>query len=442
MLIRFSVRNYKVFKETATLSMVASNYFSESEENIATLKAGSSTLRLLKSAVIYGANASGKSKLLDALQFMREFVRSSSRESLAGENIRVSPFLLSTSTEQAPSTFEVVFVLDDIQYRYGFEASTHQVLTEWLYRKEFRVEVEVFTRKAQELTIHPQLFKKGRLIEHERLLRSNALLLSTAAQLNDQLAISLLNWFGLVRSVSDAQESGYLRLTAEQLKEEQKKQAIMELLEAADIGIKDLYIKEKDQFLKDMILEEVPAVYLSKILAAQKNEPEKTENTEVTSLHTKYDEQQLPAGSVAFSLEQDESAGTQKYFALLGPLLTTCEARSLLIADELDARLHPNLVSEIVTYFHRSQSNPFHSQLIFNTHNTNLLSEGLFRRDQIWFIQKDRYGASELYSLADFKKEGGKARKQENFEKNYLEGRYKGVPYLGAFEGLFVPQTP
>ena len=131
----------------------------------------------------------------------------------------------------------------------------------------------------------------------------------------------------------------------------------------------------------------------------------------------------------------DLSAGTQKYFALAGPILEALANGTTLIIDELDAKLHPNLVHKIIEIFNSEKSNPNNAQLIFNTHDTNLLSCGVFRRDQIWFVEKNRYGSAQLYSLADFKTDV--VRKNDIFEKNYIAGRYGAIPYLGDFDKLF-----
>ena len=131
-------------------------------------------------------------------------------------------------------------------------------------------------------------------------------------------------------------------------------------------------------------------------------------------------------------MEKDESAGTKKYFALSGLILETLEKGAMLIVDELTDKLHPNLIHKLIELFNSKKKNPNNAQIIFNTHDTNLLSSNILRRDQIWFTKKDRYGATTLYSLADFKS----VRKEENYEKNYTKGRYGAVPYLAEFDKL------
>jgi AAA15 family ATPase/GTPase len=150
--------------------------------------------------------------------------------------------------------------------------------------------------------------------------------------------------------------------------------------------------------------------------------------------HKKYNEDKMAVEDVYFSMDVDESYGTKKFFALTGPVLDSLEKGQVLIVDELDSKLHPNLVCKIVSLFNSKEHNPKNAQLIFNTHDTNLLNSGLFRRDQIWFTEKNKYGEAKLFSLADFK--SGEVRKNETFEENYIRGKYGGVPFLGFFDEL------
>ena len=158
--------------------------------------------------------------------------------------------------------------------------------------------------------------------------------------------------------------------------------------------------------------------------------------TNNNDLKTKYDENNMRVGSEDFSLSDEESSGTQKYFALSGPVIQALNAGETLFVDEMDSKIHPNLIQKIVDLFNSQKTNRKNAQLIFNTHDTNLLSSNQFRRDQIWFVEKNRYGAASLYPLSSFKT-NEKARKDDNFEENYLLGRYGGVPSLNDFSALF-----
>ncbi len=188
MLIQFSVKNYRTFKEKATISLVASNYDKTTRESDNIFEDNIFNLRILKSAVIYGANASGKSKFMEALMFMKHLVITSSKDSQKGDKINIEPFRLSTETEHLPSEFEVVFTFKNEMYRYGFEANNETIISEWLYHRPKTKEVELFYREFQDFETHARNFSKGNTVIKEGLVRDNALLISVAAQFNDAIA--------------------------------------------------------------------------------------------------------------------------------------------------------------------------------------------------------------------------------------------------------------
>ena len=431
MLLQFSIKNFKTFKDKATLSLIASNYDKDTreEENIyPEVKFG---LRLLKSAVVYGANASGKSNLLDALAFMKSFVLNSSKESQKGESIKIQPFRLSEETEDEPSEFEVIFLFKNALFRYGFEVSLQKVVSEWLYYKPKTKEVELFYRDENNFDIHERNFAKGGTIAREGLVRDNALLLSVAAQFNEETAIDVLDWFKRLKTLSGLNESGYQGFTMSKTEDPTHKSKVLELLKAADLGIQDIKIQQLDV---DNLPYKMPKNVRDTIIKEVKLKGGKIEFFDVLTTHKKYDSENTAIDNVSFSLDNEESAGTVKFFALSGPILDVIENGYILVVDELDSKLHPNLVCKIVSLFNSKEFNKKNAQLIFNTHDTNLLSSGLFRRDQFWFTNKDRYGAAKLYSLADFKSD--EVRKNEPYEENYIDGKYGAVPYLGFFDSL------
>lgn len=430
MLIQFSVRNFRTFKEKATLNLIASNYDKETRETENISENIKYNFRILKSAVIYGANASGKSKFIEALMFMRNFAITSSKESQKGDEISVNPFRLSIETEKAPSEFEVIFIFKNVLYRYGFEVDKKKVISEWLYHKPETKEVELFYRDFQRFETHPRSFKKGAIGVKEGLVRNNALLLSLAAQINDSIAINVIDWFKNLKTISGLREEGYEGYTMGEAKDPNHKKKILELLKIADLGIQDIKLEllDVENLPKDM-----PKELIDRILKASKGD-----NTEIISdiltTHKKYDNLKKHVDSVNFSLDDDESSGTKKYFALTGPIIDVIENGYTLLVDELDSKLHPNLVCKIVSLFNSKELNPKNAQLVFNTHDTNLLSSGLFRRDQVWFTDKDKFGEAHLYSLNDFK--SNKVRKNEAFEENYVRGKYGAIPFLGFFDNL------
>ena len=431
MLIEFSVRNFKTFKEKATLSLLASNYDKSTREEENIIEENKFNYRILKSAVTYGANASGKSKFIEALGFMKSFVVNSSKNSQKGDKIKVEPFKLNLESETEPSEFEVIFIYKELMYRYGFEVNKEKVIAEWLYVKEKKKEVELFYRELQDFEFHNRNFSKGKKLVKEGLVRDNALLLSVSAQFNDEQSENIIKWFKNLGIISGLREEGYEGFTISKTKDENFKLKILSLLKAADLGIQDIKLELFD-------LENLPNDMPNELKEFLRKQAEENSSAEILSdvltSHKKYDANKEVVGSVSFSMDEDESFGTKKFFALTGPVLDSLEKGHPLIVDELDSKLHPNLVCKIVSLFNSKEHNPNNAQLIFNTHDTNLLNSGLFRRDQIWFTEKNKLGEASLYSLADFK--SSEVRKEEQFEENYIRGKYGAIPYLGFFDDL------
>jgi len=436
MLIQFSVRNFKTFKDEAKLTMFASNYDKASREVENVFEVPQFNLRLLKSAVIYGANASGKTKLLNAAGVMKDFIINSSKESQEGEPINTDPFRLSSIMEDKPTMFELIFIHKAEMFRYGFEATKESVVAEWLYYRPKTKEIEIFYREGQEFNLHATKFKKGTFLVKEKMVRSNALMLSVAAQFNDTLAKHIFEWLRQFRQLSGLREDDYMGFSLHKASEKGGKSKILDWMKNADIGIDDIRVKTMNV---DDLAPDLPDDLRTELLEKLKNKDTKLYSDLIT-VHAKYDGTNNQVGVAEFQLFEEESSGTRKFFALSGPIIQALDNGEVLFVDELDSKIHPNLVCKIVAIFNSKESNPKNAQLIFNTHDTNLLSSGLFRRDQIWFVEKDRYGAATLYPLSSFKTNEG-ARKSDNYEDNYILGRYGGVPALNDFENNFQPET-
>lgn len=417
MLIQFTIKNFKCFKEEAKLSLIASNYDKDTREEDNIFKVEKFGLRLLKSAVVYGANASGKTKLIEGLGFMKNFIYNSSKESQINERIDTDPFRLNSETSDAPSVFEIIFIHENEMYRYGFEVDKKWVHAEWLYRKSKVKEVELFYRENQNFDFHKN-FKVADLIANQRI-RPNALLLSVAANFNDNMAKKIFEYLDGLTVISNMNLNYYTQYSAEQILHNKNRQSTaLQLLQTADLGIENIKISD--------VANDIFEVKMSNGTHS---------SLDILTYHNVFDTNDLKENTIEFSMEKDESSGTRKYFALSGLILETLEKGTILMIDELTDKLHPNLVQKFVELFNSKETNPNNAQLIFNTHDTNLLSSDIFRRDQIWFIEKDRYGASSLYSLGNFKSDT--VRKEDNYEKKYVEGRYGAVPYLGDFEKVF-----
>lgn len=420
MLIEFSVGNYLSFKDKATLSMVAAKQLHAKDPQVDAHNTSpiNDDLTLLVSAPIYGANASGKSNLVFAMWFMRAFVLQSSKESQSDEPIRVVPFQFSLETETAPSFFEIVFILNGLQYRYGFELTHKRVVAEWLFFVPTTKEARLFTRDEKGISISRK-FKEGSKLETKT--RANALFLSVVAQFNGSIAQTILKWFRQMGFVSGLDDEAYRDFTVSELAYGKHRQDIIQLVKRLDLGIDDLHttVIEKSQarLSKDVL---------------EKLQSQDVQLTAVKTKHLKWDANGQPIGEVVFELS-DESEGTQKLFFLTGPILSSLAEGELLIIDELEARLHPLITCELVKLFQSPVTNPKHAQLIFTTHDTNLLSNKMFRRDQIWFVEKDRQGASHLYSLAELK-----VRNDASLENDYIQGRYGAIPFLGSIQTVVI----
>ena len=420
MLIKFSVGNYRSFNEVVSLSMVAANITAKDKSlDKNNVFAIGNNIKLLKSAAIYGANASGKSNLMQAFGFMRRFVLNSSRESTSADPIDVEPFRLSSQTPHEPSFFEVIFYLNDKRYRYGFEADQQKIHCEWLYHANQK-ETNLFFRKNDEIKLSKVFRKESKGLS--ALTRGNALFLSVVDQWNGATAQSILNWFRNVWFISGLDDSHYRIFTMEQIVEGgQFSKAIIAFIKKMDMGIIDLKVtraKTSEINLPMGIPQELKKLILDEF-----------EQVQAITFHKKYNNDMKYEATEEFDLEDNESEGTQKVFSLAGPILQTLIQGEVLIIDELDARLHPLITQSIINLFNSNKTNPNNAQLIFATHDTNLLSNKLFRRDQIWFTEKDRFGTTDLYALSEYK-----VRNDASFESDYISGKYGAIPYLGNIQ--------
>ncbi|CCH95684.1 conserved hypothetical protein [Microcystis aeruginosa PCC 9432] len=407
MLIEFSVGNYRSFKDVVTLSMVAADEAADNDEldknNVFKVNQNFS---LLKSAAIYGANASGKSNLILALYFMQSFVINSSKLQIT-DKIDLEKFRLSSETEDKPSFFKIVFYLDNKTYEYSFEVTQERVISEGLSCTPKTRKTNIFSREKDKIKYSKSLMK-GKDVKD--LTKKNTLFLSIAAQFNDPLAGKILLWFSRLKIISGSQLENLRQLSIDYLSREQNlKNEIVFLIKKLDLSIKDMSIevgrKPLDNFHKDI--------------------PDTVYNS-IETYHEKYDLEGKVIGLESFQLNKHESRGTQKLFALLAPILSVLKASEVLIIDELDSLLHPLMAIAIIGLFNSQQINPKNAQLIFATHDVNLLSNQLFRRDQIWFTEKNRQEATDLYSLVEFDIDNN-----ASFEQDYIQGRYGAIPFIG-----------
>lgn len=425
MLIEFNVGNYLSFKDIVNFSMIATPIREHKDTHVFQT---SQDLKLLKSAVVYGANASGKSNLFKAIAFMSNFVQNSSKDSQAEEKINVEHFRLSTETEKKPSYFEVSFIQNQTRYRYGFEVTTSRVMNEWLFYAPKKQEVLLFTRNQDSFEISNH-FSEGR--ELDKKTRPNALFLSVVAQFNGEKSIDILKWFKKVNNISGLDDS-YKNTVTNWLErkiftDSTQKENFLELMKIADVGIEDIRINKREIDL-ELLPQDVKKLFLS-YKEKYGDQVKMSSITTIRTLRKKYDSNNNVTAFEEFEMDKQESHGTQKLFSLLGPILDALHNGKILIIDEFDSRLHTLLTRFIIKFFNSEQRNPLNTQLIFSTHDTNLLGKDIFRRDQIWFTEKNRYGATDLYSLVEYK-----VRNDASYEKDYLLGKYGAIPFIGEFK--------
>lgn len=400
MILEFCVSNYMSIKNELKLSFIATTLKESLTEANDTVTLADTNLSILRSAVIYGANASGKSNVLKAFAFYKRFITDSFKSSQAGESIDVENFRLNSTTINEPTTMEATFTDGDFIYRYGFEVSSKAVHAEWLFqraKKKRGKEVEIFYRENEAITVHPKSDLIQELV-NKKMIRENALVLSTAAQFNETKAVSILGWLYDTSVLFCSEDDKLWQQAIRHLDNENVRQRITAFAKYADLGIESI----------------------SKI------------DNHIVSNHRQFDDDGQEVNNVAFSFTGNESEGTIKYFSLAYPIIDALDNGKRLVIDELDSKLHPLLVRKIVTLFNSAETNPKGAQLLFSTHDTFLLSAGLFRRDQVWFTQKDNFGATEAYSLAEYK-----VRSSSPFERDYLQGRYGATPIIGDMEMIF-----
>jgi AAA15 family ATPase/GTPase len=426
MLIKFKLSNYLSFKGITELSLEPSSIKEFHEDNVINDVLNT---EVLKCVVLYGANSSGKSNLFKALEFVKRLILESSKDKQANEKIDVQSFLLSSETENKPSCFELEFITNNIKYKYGFEVDATKVHKEWLYYTKKLKEYAYFTRENGKITISDKFIGAKGL---DQKTRENALFLSVVAQWNGAVAIEIINWINNIRFISDFnQPFNNIDFTASHLDiSDPYYHAITRFLGAADLGfdeVKAEKIRIGPEMLKGLP-KEVKDFFLT----------QKQDHLIVSTIHSKYDSEMNRVGSVYFNLSKNESLGTQKYFSLAGHVIDALAGSSILIVDELDSRLHPALSSLIVRLFNSRVNNKNHAQLICATHNTNLLSKKILRRDQVILTQKDNFGATKIRTLLEGEREGRFVRNDAAFEKNYLDGLYDAIPRLANDLDLFI----
>lgn len=415
MLIEFRLENHRSVRDEQVLTLATSRRKSEEDPRARDVVGHSAPL--LTAAAIYGANASGKSNLLSGIAFMREAVLTSHRRWDPEGGVSRTAFAWGAKAAE-PSLFEVEILIAGVRYQYGFVADDERFLEEWLYAWPTGRKQKWFEREGDEFKFGEHLHGENSVVKE--ITRPNALFLSAAAQHSHQQLIPLYRWFHQLRAVNVRRGRpsalslalNWHRSTLHALgggqrtlfdHDERGWRSFRDLLRAADIGIVD--------------------VKLEKDAANSADRGASRRGSGILVRHSSSNED-------AWLPLEEESQGTLTLFEMGPALLETLHAGGVLLVDELEASLHPLIGLELLRNFNDPDLNPMHAQLLFTTHDTNLLGsvtgKSPLRRDQVWLTEKDKEGATTLYPLTDYK-----PRKAENLERGYLQGRYGAIPYLG-----------
>ena len=423
-LVSFRAENARSFRDEVEFSLLATAMAEPEYVRQLRWREGGTPLPVLPSAAIFGANGSGKTNILKAMDDMRWQVLHSFRHGDPTGGMERSPFLLAEAGSAQPTRFEVDLVLGGVRHAYGFVFDDDKVREEWAYRYPKGRAALLFHREGDALEFGAAERPKGRRIGE--LLRSNALFLSTAASANHRLLLPLYEWFGQNLLFAGVESRPFRQaLTTQMLGDDQHREAVLSLFRAADLGLTDAKKHRIDPEMADRLRRAV------RILSGREDEATSDDFVRFEELGVRFTHRGLD-GDVELDAD-DESLGTRVWFGLVGPVIRVLETGSVFLADELDASLHPALVARLVGLFQDPQTNPRHAQLVFNSHDSTLLSDSVGRRllgrDQVWFTEKAHDGATTLFPLVDLE-----PRKQESIRKRYLEGRYGGQPILSSAE--------
>jgi len=415
MLVQFSLNNYLSFKDQNFFSMIATKRRSQSKEldNGAMFSPQSETItagpefKLLKTVALYGANGSGKSNMVKGLQFLKNMVINSSKETQFGEDIPVKPFKFSLGGEERPSEFSITFIVKDVLYQYEMNINPVEVVSETLQARNLSdgKDRTLFSRKLHDIKVSKS-FREGEKLESKT--RKNSLFLSVCANFDGAISTSIVEWFRKLKIISGVNDTAAYNFTVAKLRDEVWNKKISILLSSFDLGIQKLVPSEGEA----TNLTRRPDGTITFVRGSSK----------LQSFHNRYDEDGRVVDQVALDLREDESEGTQKLVALAGPIIDSLDNPNVLVIDEFDSKLHPLICRAIVTIFN-SEFNSKKAQLIVASHDTNILDKAFLRRDQIWLVEKDLFGGSHLHSLVEYK-----VRNDASYELDYFKGKYGGIP--------------
>lgn len=423
MLIEFKVKNYRSIKEQQVFSMVKSAAKELETTNTFSTPEKKRPSQLLRSATIYGANSAGKSNLLKAIRTMQTIVLNSSSDMKRGSKLPVTPFLLDQASKNEPTEFEAIFISNGIKYQYGFSLDSEKIYDEWLYAFPEGTAQTWFERNYNHEKNDTDWYFGSKFIGNKKIwsesTRDNALFLSTAIQLNSEQLQPIFDWFANVLHILERKESLDPTFTLSLYENLKYREKIDNFLNIADFDIESLKVTE-EAFDLAALPADMPDALKKSIADSFKDE----KILDVRSLH-----KSLQGEDVYLNFKTDESDGTNKFLTFIGPWIDTLENGLILVIDELHDNFHPLMVRFLIELFHSNETNPKNAQLIFTSHETSVMSQEIFRRDQVWFCEK-KNKASQLFSLVEFKPRKGVT----DIEKSYFSGRYGALPYFRSID--------
>lgn len=423
MLLKFNFKNYKSFKNEVSLDLTATKISEHSDSNFSV-----GNIKVLPVAGILGANASGKTNVMEAFRFMIDYVILSLNfaggqinPSIQNRVIKPIPFLFDKASQNEGSKFEVYFVLDKDKteriYQYGFIFNNSVIEEEWLNykaktsREGFKT---IFYRENNNLEFNGLDKEITKNIKVS--MQKETLILTLGAKLNEQLLSKIFNWFSCIHSLDFGNNAEIFMISR-------------------GYGISRLML---DKRMQDSMVKYLSS-FDNQIVGMEANEKEVDPITKQKVVEVSFHHKFNDSNAIMLLPMQMESAGTQKMFHLFPFFDNVLKNGSVIFIDELNSRLHPLLLRTIIQMFLNKNINKNHAQLVFTSHDVWQLKSNIMRRDEIWFTEKSDKGISNLYSLSDFvDEEGEKIRKDEDYQKNYLIGKYGAIPNLKGFEGVFV----
>jgi predicted ATPase len=439
MLLSFRVGNHRSLREEQQLNLIPV-YEADRPEG--------GEWEAVPVAAIFGANAAGKSNVVDALRFMARMVRHSHQDAEPGSGIVRKPFALDPKGPGSPSWYVVDLLLDRVRYTYGFSIDDNAVLEEWLYAYPHARKRKMFERSAEGITFGDSVPKKE-LELVESITEANALFLTVAARSRQESVQAVYQWFSRAmsfRSGGPDLEAG--DAPTRLLSDAERAPSVVALLQAADLGIEGAGVEDeqeaRERQRRELIavaaeLREITLppgiVDMAAEVAQRAREIADTSTLRLTPWQSTYDvprriwiEQRGRKGTTRLSLA-DQSQGTIALLRYSAPVLEALERGGVLVIDEVDSSLHPKLTAHLISLFQEPKTNPGGAQLLLTTHDASLLGhiggKEILKRDQIWFVEKNEYGETTLFPLSDFK-----PRQHENRERRYLGGSYGAVPFL------------